>query len=138
MAQIVIDSIIEICKNDEHACEVNIIIKIKRALTLAAQINDPQRITALKDIIISYEDKVAEDDKPGLWGFSYDLLWKNKRVNLTEEQISKIINDLENRLNRLTEPQDGNMPNPWAAEKAATRLADHYRSLNQLSDVKRT
>jgi Domain of unknown function (DUF4209) len=137
IAQIVIDSIIEICKNDQHMHEINIIVKLKRALTLAAQINSPQRITELKDIIISYEDKVAEDDKPGLWGFSYDLFWKNKRVSLTEEQKSKIINDLENRLNRLTEPQVGSMPNPWAAEKAATRLADHYRSLNQLSDVRR-
>jgi hypothetical protein len=137
IAQIVIDSITEICKNDQHMHKINIIVKLKRALTLAAQINSPQRIAELKDIIISYEDKVAEDDKPGLWGFSYDLFWKNKRVSLTEEQKSKIINDLENRLNRLTEPQVGSMPNPWAAEKAATRLAGHYRSLNQFSDVRR-
>jgi hypothetical protein len=136
MAQIVINSIIEICKNDEDMYDIHIIVKLERALTLAAQINNSQLITALIDIIISYEDKVAEDDKPGLWGFSYDLFWKNKRVSLTEEQKSKIINDLENRLNRLTEPQVGSVPNPWAAEKAATRLADHYRSLNQFSDVR--
>lgn len=121
IAQIFIDSIIEIAKQDLCKFAIDTIKKLERALTLALIINDKERIEKLKQTIIQYEDKIAEDESPGLWGFSYELLVKNKKVKLSDEEERKIIKDLEERFERLLK---GN--NLWAAKCTADDLADYY------------
>jgi len=134
MAVIVIESIIEIANRDLHKYQVSVITKLKRALSLALSLNNKELISKVKDAIIAYENKVAEDDKPGLWGFSFDLLLKNKNVQLTPEEKDRIIQDLEERLDRLSRSPDYNF---WAAENAAIRLADCYILISKKEDAKR-
>lgn len=122
IAQIFVDSVIEIAEKDLHKYDVNVIEKLKRALSLALTINDKERIDRLKNAIINYEEKIAEDDKPGLWGFSYELLVKNKKVQTTQEEKQRIIKNLEGRFKRLLK---GN--NHWATQRAAVLLADYYK-----------
>lgn len=74
------------------------------------------------------EDKVAEDKYPGLWGFSFDTLINNKKVELEPNQEEKIILDLENRFLRLVKTD---AVHPFEAEAAALRLAKYYRSKDQ-------
>ena len=81
IARIRIDSIVEIAASNCHKDESDVITKLEHALHLAICLNDTFRIARVRDAILEYEDKVAEDNKPGLWGFSFDLLWKNKKVN---------------------------------------------------------
>lgn len=75
MAQGAVDAIIEIARSDCHECQSDVIDKLERALSLALSLNDASRIESVRDAIIEYEDRVAVDGKPGLWGFSYDLLY---------------------------------------------------------------
>jgi len=70
---------------------------------LHSTLNDASRIDQLRDTIISYEKKVGEDSKPGLWGRAFDLLLGNRRSGVTDEQQSSIIKDLEERLERLSD-----------------------------------
>lgn len=137
VAHTIVDSTIEIAKSNCHKYETDIITKLERALVVAISINDPERINNVRDIIIQYEDNISEDSKPGLWGFSFDLLLKNKKVTVAEDTKDKIIQDLEKRLEKLSDPTDKEKLDPWAAEAAALRLAKHYRSLNQKEDVER-
>lgn len=123
IAKIFVDSIIEIAEKDLYKHDVYVIEKLKRALSLALTINDKERIDRLKNNIISYEEKIAEDDKPGLWGFSYELFLKSKKIQITQEEEQKIIKDLEDRFERLLK---GN--NHWATKKAAMLLADYYKN----------
>ncbi len=123
IAQFFVDSIIEIAERDLHKYEVDVIKKLERALTLALTINDEERINNLKNTIISYEEKIAEDDKPGLWGFSYELLVKNKKIHLIQKEKQRIIKDLEDRFERLLKGNDH-----WAAKNAAMLLADYYKN----------
>jgi len=134
MAVIAIESIIEIAEKDLHKYQINVITKLRRALSLALSLNDKELISKVKDTIIAYENKVAEDDKPGLWGFSFDLLLKNKNVQLTPEEKDRIIQDLEERLDRFSKSPNYDF---WAAENAAIRLADYYNTINKKEDVKR-
>ena len=128
IAQICIDSVIEIAERDLYKYPVYIIRKLERALFLALSINDKKRINSLIETIINYENKTAEDDKPGLWGFSYELLVKNKKIQLDEDKEQNIINDLHERFERLLEGS-----NSLAIKKAAILLVDYYfRSKNQL------
>jgi len=135
MAQITIESIVEIAKKNGHLYKSYMFRKLERALFLAIKLNNKALIEKVRDAIIEYEDLVGEDDDLGLWGHSYDLLYKNKKVGLTTEQTIKIVSDLENRLKRII--SSSSAPNPWAVERAAVRLADYYNGIGQHEDVKR-
>lgn len=137
MAQVAVDSYIEIARSDCHKYQTDVIDKLKRALSLALLLNDQSRVASVRDAIIEYEDYVAENDKPGLWGFSYDFLYNNKKVALSEDQKRKLVLDLESRLERLSGSEQAPSPDPWAAEAAALRLANHYRDLGRHEDVRR-
>ncbi len=124
MVQKVIDATLEICaKNldDGLGCKD----KLERALTLAKQINDSSRLSSLVQVIIETENKFAEDDKPGLWGYAFRwLLLENTNFNqITAEQKNTLLLDLENRLDRLSKSEESNT---WNIECAVVLLAEHY------------
>jgi len=131
IAQVFIDSVVEIAEKDLHKYSVDVIKKLGRALSIALSINDKQRINKLADTIIAYERKIAEDDKPGLWGFSYELLVKNKKVSLSKDKKHIILNDLERRFERLLKGNDH-----WAAKRAAVLLVDYYSGLGNKEKTK--
>lgn len=120
--QKVIDSNINICKellDSPLGCKR----KIKRALDLSIQTNDKNRISRTKKAIIDLGRSVSEDDdKPGLWGFTFKwlILDFSKHVELTNEEKNGLIKEMEERLKRVEK-------NPWLAESAAPLLAEHYK-----------
>lgn len=137
MAHVCIDSIIEMAKSLCHKYECDVIKKMKYAVKLAISINDKTRLNQLRDTIIDFEDRVADDTKRGLWGFSFDTLLMNKKVQLDDCQKAKIVNTNEERLESVSDFDNKESFEPFAAESVATRLAQYYRSQNQLDDVKR-
>lgn len=124
IAQIFIDSILEIVKKDLYTYEIYLLKnKLKRALSLALTINDEERIKKLKEEIIKYEQKIAKDELPGTWGYSYELLIKNENIELTEEEEKMIIENLEERMERLLRKKDH-----FSAEHAVKSLVDYYKN----------
>lgn len=118
--QIVIDSNIAICEKslaDPLDCKT----KIKRALILAIQINNQEKIAKVKETIINLEKKAATDDKPGLWGFPFEwlILDFGKKIALDETEKAELIKALEDRLKRVEK-------DTWLAENAVSLLAEHY------------
>ncbi len=137
MAHICIDSIIEMAKLLCHKYECDVIQKMNYAVKLAISINDKTRLNKLRDAMIDFEDKVADDSKRGLWGFSFDTLLMDKKVRLSDGQIAKIVNTIEERLERVSDFDNKKSFDPFASESAATRLAQYYRKQNRPNDVKR-
>ena len=139
MAYIAIDSRLEIALQDLHSNKIDTIEHLRRALVLAISLNDHNRIEKVRDTIIAYEDKVAEDDKAGLWGFSYDLLVGHKKVSLPKDVEEKIIRDLENRLDRLTQPTDdlSLTSHRRPAQAVVTRLTSYYHRRGHTNEVRR-
>lgn len=137
VAHIVIDNTIDIAQRNCYQPQVNVIRKLKRALSLAITLNDNTRVEKVTAAIISYEDTVTDDSKLGLWGFSYDLLFENDKVNLTDGQKQKIIADLEGHLLRASQSAKPEELDPWAVNSAALRLARYYRKIRQTDDTKR-
>ncbi|EMT40060.1 hypothetical protein TthWC1_0432 [Thermoanaerobacter thermohydrosulfuricus WC1] len=130
-AQIYVDSVIEIACKDLHEYEIDTIQKLMRALSLALAINDKDRIEKLKDVIINYEKKIAEDDKPGLWGFSYELLVRDKKISLSDTEENEIITTLEHRFKNLLKRE-----NIWAAQRATELLVDYYKRKGETEKIK--
>jgi hypothetical protein len=121
VARIYCDALLSIADKRLHQYEVDVIKKLGRALSVAISLNDQALIDKAKQTIIKYEREVGEDSKPGLWGFSFDLLVGNGKVPLSTEEEAAIINALEERLQRL---KGGD---PWQCESAVGRLARYYR-----------
>lgn len=112
--------------------------RLRRALTLSIELNDKELIESSKQAIIKAERKYSEDTKPGLWGYSFDLLVGNKKVNLSDSEEAEIIKELELKLQRLTSTEnEGKKIDPWAAESAAKKLATYYRKHKQEKEVRR-
>ena len=130
IAQIYVDSVIDIVTKD--LCEhIYAIKKLKRALILAIRINDKKRMDKLKRTIIAYENRIAEDEKPGLWGFSYELLVKNKRVKLYDTEEREIIINLEKRYERVLKGK--HLP---SAGHAVKYLVDYYGRSKEQEKIK--
>lgn len=129
--QIVIDSNIEICEEllaDPLDCKT----KIKRALALAIQINNQERIVKVKETMINLEKKVAIDDKPGLWGFAFRwlILDFGKKITLSKTEKMELIKMLEDRLERVKK-------DVWLTENAVSLLAEYYAGENDEDNLMR-
>lgn len=131
MAQAVIDNNITIVKERLYNNEFSALSKLERGLYLALKLSDKVRIKTIKELILEFEDAIAEDEKPGTWSFSFDLLLKN-RIDLTAAERSKIISDLEERVKRLRSNAN---PEPWSVETAAIRLAGYYKKSGNSTKV---
>lgn len=124
MAQNVVDSTIQICNQslDEGlGCKQ----KLKRALFLSILINDKQRLEQIKQNIIDTEQKFADDDKPGLWGYGFEwlVLDGQQEITLASAHKKRLIGDLEDRLKRLMSAAN---PSAWNVECAVSLLAKYY------------
>ena len=133
MAQRVVDSTMQICNlslEDGLGCKQ----KLKRALFLSILISDSQRLDQIKQNIIDTEQKFAEDDKPGLWGYGFEwlVLDGQQEKTLTSTLKKSLIGDLEDRLKRLM--SDAN-PSAWNVECAVSLLAKYYSKVGDKSKV---
>ncbi|RZK04250.1 MAG: DUF4209 domain-containing protein [Flavobacterium sp.] len=108
-----------------------------RALEIASKFNDNEFFEPIKDIALSYEKELNEQEKPGEWGFAYDLLINNKRISLSSVEEKAIIDLLEHKLIVFSSAGNDGKTDPWACEYAASRLAEHYKRKNLPDEVKR-
>jgi len=120
LLEIIIDSNIAICEKllaDSIDCKK----KIKRALILAIKTNNQEKIAKVKKTIINLEEKIATDDKPGLWGFAFKwlVLDYGKKIELDENEKSDLVKKLESRLKRVKKDM-------WLTENAVSLLAEYY------------
>lgn len=113
---------------------------LRRALSVALSLRDDVRVVAVLDALIAYEDAVSEDALPGTWGIAFDELvaTKSKAVPMPPELVLKLVSDLEARLGRLANPKEpGALPDGFAVEAAALRLARHYRAAGDQAGMRR-
>ena len=136
-AHIVIEQNIILSTKRIYKHDIYVINKLKRALELSLSLGNNDKAIKVKNSILDYEDAISEDDKPGLWGFSFDLLLKGNKTLINEDEKAKIIISLENRIINLMNYTDNSKINPWAIQSAASRLAEYYKSQNKLDDTKR-
>ena len=120
---IYIKSLIEVANGDYSITPYETFKKLKRALDLAISQNNNTLIEKVKRAIIDYED--LKNDESKFWGYSFDLLINNRKINLTTNETNKIINDLKNKFDINTSINDKCF-NISASEKAFNRLILYY------------
>lgn len=127
-----VNALLDVTDKDlcEHQTET--IKKITRAYKVASALNNSELIGKSIESAIKLEDRIAEDDKAGLWGFCFDLFVLGKCRYLSVVQKKKLIEDLESRLERVSKDYS-----PWICESAGIPLATYYRSKGMDADVSR-
>lgn len=127
-----VNSLIAIC--DDNLCEhhIHAVQKITRAYKVSCSLKNKDLIKASIKAMISLENRIGEDNKPGLWGFTFDLLILGKEKNITSSEIKTIIGNMESRLERVSTDNS-----PYNCESAGIPLANYYRKKNKLNDVSR-
>ena len=130
-ALIRIDAILEMVDWGKNEYDLDVVNKLRNALSLSISLRDEGRKKKIVAAIIRFEDLIAEDSLPGLWGFSFEMLVNKKGVQLEKGVEEKLVGDLEDRLERVSNPRVESELEPWAAEKAAHTLADYFRRKKQ-------
>lgn len=135
MAYIVIDDSIRISQSGPIAFPRKGIWQLERALQVAIQLKDENRIASVRDALIVYEEGVSPEH--GLGGDVFDGLIGNKKVKLTEAQEQKLVADAEAHLARTSNVKDTANFHPHVAKDMAMRLAGYYRKLSREKEVRR-
>lgn len=124
LAQLAIDSVLSTCASNlvEGIYQR---VEIHRALTLSLKISDKERLSKVISAIVDIEKKIAIDDKPGLWGFSFEwiVIEGEEKFELDKAIEDQLLHDLEERLKRLLAESN---PEPWNVERAVTLLLAYY------------
>lgn len=94
---------------------------LNRALYLSRKYNQTDKITQLFESALTLENKIAEDDKPGLWGFVLEWFLLDTRFLVPADKEELYIASLEERRERLLEAES-----IWSLENATIALAKYY------------
>jgi hypothetical protein len=137
-AQIAIDAYVDATEKRHYKMDMDIegVGWSRRALDLSLSLNDKERTQRVVAAIFGFYDAVAKPQHVGVWVFPFDALYGRKGL-LTPGQESKIIADLETMLAKTSGQGCPEEFDPFGAQAAAERLAQHYRRLNDSASVRR-
>ncbi len=132
-ARFAIDSYLKAADEKRYPMEIVGIRWLGRALDLSLSINDADRTKRVAEFMFEFYDRVAQLQFVGTWLFLFDYLYGKNFVS--PEQESRIIANLEMMLFKTSDTtvsDAGVYPtlDPWGAEAAGQRLAQHYHRRN--------
>ena len=135
-----IESIILVANGDYSNDTITTAEQLMRAVNLAFTINNLPLAKDAFNALIDCEDKHGIDDKPGLWGFSMDLMLANKKLRNDASQVEKVVCQMEARFQRLvgTYKTDPSSVRVRPIKLAGIHLCKYYHSLRSLDKVKDT
>lgn len=131
-----IDQYIKAVEEKLYSMEMYAVHWLERAFSLAVSIKDETRIKAVIKLIFAFYDTEATPGKTGVWIFPFDCLYSKQNL-LTQDQQERLIADLEKMLAVSSGTGKSEHFNPFDAQAAAERLAQHYRHLNDTANVER-
>jgi|AntRauTorcE11897_2_1112592.scaffolds.fasta_scaffold15501_1 hypothetical protein len=103
---------------------------IDRALHLSRKFKQTDEIERIFETALLLENRVAEDDKPGLWGFVLEWFLLDSKFQTSQDNEDGYIKNLEARRKRLLETES-----IWPLENATIGLAKYYKHKGDYSSV---
>ena len=139
-ARIAIDSYLKAADEKLYPMEIVGIQWLGRALDLSLSINDADHTRRVVEFMFEFYERVAQPQFAGTWLFLFDKLYGQKFISA--DQASRIIANLEAMLAKTSDTtvsENGAYQglDPWGAEAAAERLAQHYHRRNDRPNVER-
>lgn len=94
---------------------------LNRALNLSRKYNQTDKLIELFESALTLETKVAEDDRPGLWGFVLEWFLLDSKLSVPSDKEELYIKNFEERRVRLLKSES-----IWSLENATIALAKYY------------
>jgi hypothetical protein len=115
MALIAIDAYLAAVQQRRYEYSVSLVGKLKRALEIALQVKDSERLASVRDALIELESEIAEDESLGLWGFAFDALVEppNRKIPVSDDQRRELVSALEARLERFQPSRSNRISPEW-------------------------
>ncbi|MBZ5494142.1 MAG: DUF4209 domain-containing protein [Acidobacteriia bacterium] len=135
-AQLAIDQYMKAVENGLYTMEMYAVHWLERAFNLAVALKDDKRAKAVITLIFVFYDFVVNPKKTGVWIFPFDCLY-SRRDLLRPDEADRLIADLERMLDITSGSGKPEEFDPFGAQAAAERLAQHYRRLNDKANVER-
>lgn len=128
-----VDSMLKVCNEDYARHPVITTGILERVFSIAK--DNQQDLSLVKAAYINFENRHVNENSARVYSSRFSLMMENKDY-FSEEEITDLVNEHEQRLSRMCNPVDEKV-NPWNIEKQATLLAEYYRSIKRQEDVKR-
>lgn len=117
---------------------ISAFFKLKRAFQLAIESTKDENIQLVKDALVNYEKKDAQDKDSGIWGRVFELMLNNLNYFSVQEQNVNV-KKLEDRVDRLLkEPNEKTYrSNAFAVEEGVELLAQYYNKKQDRGNLER-
>lgn len=132
--QIFTNSMLVVCNGDYLSHPILTVNVLERLFDVTRR--QPAELQKVKQAYIDFEMRYPEDDAVRIWSSRFQQMLKHKK-SFTSDEIATIVLEHEKRLERLSSPKGNNRINPWVVEKQAILLADYYKTISRLDNIKR-
>jgi hypothetical protein len=105
---------------------------LHRAFSLTNKFKQSDKLSEIFTQAIKLEDEIAEDDKPGLWGFVLDWFLINKDFYAPKAIEEEYIKSFTERHQRLIDAES-----IWPLENSSLGLCAYYKKNKELVSVER-
>ena len=129
-----VDSMLELCNGDYCSHPVITTNNLERLFVIARG-QEPD-LQLVKDAYNAFESRHAKDDTVRYWASKF-LLMIDNRKKFSIEEIESLVKKHEDRLARLSTPEEGKELNPWNVKSQADLLCQYYNSTQKKDDIKR-
>jgi len=126
-----IDSHIDLSKQDNIE-DIEARQQLERAFYLIKKYNKKDKYLEIFGISLELEEKIAQDDKPGLWGFVLEWFLLDPNFSVPEDKEIAYINNFNDRRKRLISTNS-----IGSLENATVELAKYYRFKKDYSQVEK-
>ena len=128
-----VDNMLKVCNEDYTRYPALTTGILERVFTITK--NNQQDLSLVKAAYINFENRHVNENSARVYSSRFSLMMENKDY-FSEEEITDLVNEHEQRLSRMCNPVDEKV-NPWNIDKQATLLAEYYKSTKQQEDIKR-
>ncbi|MDD2917090.1 MAG: hypothetical protein PHH70_04575, partial [Candidatus Gracilibacteria bacterium] len=110
---------------------------LQRAITMVKSFrnNLPINMITLANVMADFEERTAiDDEKTGLWGYSFRLFVLDlEGYSITNDFKDRLIKDIHIRMERLMKSES---IDPWAVHQAVSLLLEYYKKMKNREAVK--
>ena len=133
-ARMAIDSTLLAVAKRAFTYSIQAVTRLKRAFALSRSIRDEARQRKVVAAMIAFEDDLTKSSHARPWGFCFETLLLTPKVSLEPDQHSKLLQDMEERLTRMSQEP---FPDPPIMEPAVDLLLKYFRRAGAAADVRR-
>jgi hypothetical protein len=107
-----------------------------RALALARSVKDETRTSQAIGSMFAFYEANLSPKLVGVWLTLVEHLYSAQEL-LTEEQIKRMVSDMENMLVTLSTPDENNRFDSFNAQAVGEKLVQHYKTVGDVNSVAR-